>query len=158
MATGNALVPPGSTRDDDLAILVARVNARPSDPAVHRLPFEAEAESAALTRGFIAVVLQGAGWGAQVDTAALLVSELVTNVVCHARGPCALVVTFGDDAVEVSVEDGDLRMPAARLADALDPDGRGLLLLGALAQDWGVRLLPEGKAIWFLLGRDDSRE
>jgi anti-sigma regulatory factor (Ser/Thr protein kinase) len=154
----DALVPPSTAREDDVAILVARVRANPTVPGVHRLAFNPEAESVALTRGFTAGVLQGAGWGAQVDTAVLLVSELVTNVVRHARGPCALVVSFGAEAVELSVEDGNPRMPAARLADALDEDGRGLLLLGAMARDWGVRLLPEGKAIWFVLGRSEPAE
>jgi anti-sigma regulatory factor (Ser/Thr protein kinase) len=151
-----ALVPPSTTRDDDLAILVARVRAEAPAPGVHRLEFDPTVESAALTRGFTAGVLHGAGWGAQVETAVLLVSELVTNVVRHARGPCALVVSFSEDAVELSVEDGDPWMPSARLAGALDEDGRGLLLLGALAQDWGMRLLPGGKAIWFLLRRDGA--
>jgi anti-sigma regulatory factor (Ser/Thr protein kinase) len=154
----DALVPPSTAREDDVAILVARVRANPTVPGVHRLAFNPEAESVALTRGFTAGVLQGAGWGAQVDTAVLLVSELVTNVVRHARGPCALVVSFGAESVELSVEDGNPRMPAARLADALDEDGRGLLLLGAMARDWGVRLLPEGKAIWFVLGRSEPAE
>jgi hypothetical protein len=67
-------------------------------------------------------------------------------------------VSFGAESVELSVEDGNPRMPAARLADALDEDGRGLLLLGAMARDWGVRLLPEGKAIWFVLGRSEPAE
>jgi len=43
-------------------------------------------------------------------------------------------------------------------AGALDEDGRGLLLLGAMAQDWGVRLLPEGTSIWFVLMRGHGAE
>ncbi|HVL05882.1 MAG TPA: SpoIIE family protein phosphatase [Acidimicrobiales bacterium] len=153
-----ALVPATATRDDDLAILVARVDRGAPAPGVHRLEFEPLAASAALTRGFTAGVLEGAGWRDQVDTAVLLVSELVTNAVRHARGPCNLVVTFGDDLVEFCVEDGDPRVPVARIARPLDETGRGFLLVGALADDWGVRSIPGGKATWFSLSRNSSEE
>jgi PAS domain S-box-containing protein len=147
----DALVPATASRDDDVAILVARVRPQVGRPGVHRLAFEPKPESAGLTRGFTAGVLQGAGWAEQVDTAVLLVSELVTNAIRHARGPCALVVSFDGDAVEFSVEDGDPRLPVARGAQGHEEDGRGLLLLAALAERWGVRPLPHGKATWFVL-------
>ena len=146
-----AMAPPGGTRDDDVAILVARVRGDATDENVHRMPFATEPSSAALTRGFTAGVLQGAGWADQTDAAVLLVSELVTNAVRHARGPCALVVTLRDDEVEVAVEDGDPRVPAPRPGEPLDDGGRGFLLVEALADDWGVRQLPGGKATWFVL-------
>ena len=133
---------------------MARVRTAAPASGVHRMPFDLTVESAALTRGFTAGVLEGAGWHEQVDTAVLLVSELVTNAVRHARGPCALVVTFADDVVELCVEDGDRRVPSPRAAGVLDESGRGILLLGALAENWGVRLLPEGKGIWFTLRRE----
>jgi PAS domain S-box-containing protein len=151
-----ALVPPTATREDDLAILVARVRADDPEPGVHRMPFELRPESAALTRGFTAGVLEGAGWHDQVGTAVLLVSELVTNAIRHAQGPCALVVRLGDGAVELSVEDGDPQVPVARESRKLDESGRGLLLVGALADRWGVRAIPGGKAIWFSLARISS--
>jgi anti-sigma regulatory factor (Ser/Thr protein kinase) len=148
-----ALVTHTGRREDDLAILVAQVRRTPPAAHVHRLTFDPTAESAVLTRGFTAGVLEGAGWRDQVDTAVLLVSELVTNAVRHARGPCALVVTFGDESVELCVEDGDPRMPAPRAAGGLDESGRGFVLIGALADAWGVRALPDGKATWFVLER-----
>lgn len=149
-----ALVPSTSARADDVAILVARIRPHVGRPGVHRLPFEPVPESAGLTRGFTAGVLQGAGWAEQADTAVLLASELVTNAIRHACGPCALVVTFDGDIVEVSVEDGDPRPPVARDGTGYEEDGRGLLLLGALADDWGVRPLAQGKATWFVLRAD----
>ncbi|HJV09517.1 MAG TPA: SpoIIE family protein phosphatase, partial [Acidimicrobiales bacterium] len=149
----DALVPATATRDDDLAILVARVRGDDPAPGAHRMPFELRPESAALTRGFTAGVLEGAGWRDQVDTAVLLVSELVTNAVRHARGPCALVVDIDGDRLELAVEDGDPQVPTAGSGRALDESGRGLLLVGALADRWGVRAVAGGKAIWFSLSR-----
>ena len=154
----DVLVPPSATRDDDLAILVARVCTEEPDSGVHRLAFEPKPESVPLTRGFTAGVLGGAGWREQVDTAVLLVSELVTNSVRHAQGPCALVVTFAGDVVELCIEDGDPRPPSPRSAGVLDESGRGFVLFNALADDWGVRPLPGGKATWFSLGRRRAGE
>ncbi len=51
------------------------------------------------------------------------------------------------------MEDGDPRMPAPRAAGGLDERGRGFVLIGALADAWGVRSLPDGKATWFVLER-----
>ena len=153
-----ALVPATATRDDDLAILVARVSCQEPAPGIHRLEFEPVAASVALTRGFTAGVLEGAGWRAQVDTAVLLVSELVTNAVRHARGPCSLVVSFHDDSVEFAVEDGEPQVPVPRNAGVLDESGRGILLVGALADRWGVRTFAGGKATWFELSRSPSEE
>ncbi len=153
-----ALVPATATRDDDVAILVARVGSRRLAPGVHRLAFEPVAASAALTRGFTAGVLEGAGWRDQVDTAVLLVSELVTNAVRHARGPCALQVTFDDGGVEFCVEDADPSVPVARVASGLDESGRGFLLVGAMADGWGVRPTPGGKATWFRLSKTSPEE
>lgn len=153
-----ALVPATATRDDDVAILVARVGNQALAPGAHRLAFEPVPSSAALTRGFTAGVLEGAGWRDQVDTAVLLVSELVTNAIRHAGGPCALLVTFDDDGVEFCVEDGDPTLPVARVAQGLDESGRGFLLVGALADEWGVRATPGGKGTWFKLSKTSPEE
>ena len=153
-----ALVPPATTRDDDLAILVARVRSDDPGPGVHRMPFELKPESVALTRGFTAGVLEGAGCRDQVDTAVLLVSELVTNAVRHACGPCALVVNVAAGEIELSVEDGDPRVPVTRHCRGLEESGRGLLLVGALADRWGVRSIPGGKSTWFSLARSHPEE
>jgi PAS domain S-box-containing protein len=146
-----AMAPPGGARDDDVAVLVARIGGAAAVHDVHRLPFDRRAESAALTRGFTAGALHGAGWSANVDTAVLLVSELVTNAIRHATGPYALVVTFREGEVELAVEDTDPGRPDPRQPDPLSESGRGLLLVDALATAWGVRTFPGGKVTWFTL-------
>lgn len=88
---------------------------------------------------------------ALIETAVLLVSELVTNAIRHAGGPCALVVSLDDHVVEFSVQDGTSQLPMPRRDEHLGEDGRGLLLIEALAEEWGVRQLPAGKATWFVL-------
>jgi PAS domain S-box-containing protein len=148
-----ALGPARASLHDDVAILVGRVVGEPPSGDVHRLAFEPTPDAAGVLRGYTAGVLAGRGWEGTVDTAVLLVSELVTNVVRHASGPCALAITFLDGMVELAVEDSDPRTPTPRSADPLDEAGRGLLMVEALAAAWGVRRLPGGKATWLTVRR-----
>ena len=85
------------------------------------------------------------------DTAVLIVSELVTNAVRHARtGPLVLALRLeGAGAwLRIEVHDADARVPRQRAPDGLDESGFGLLLIEALAGKWGVRQTASGKAVW----------
>lgn len=92
------------------------------------------------------------------DTLALLVSELVSNVVLHARTDCSLSIEDIDDRVRVEVRDGSDRLPGltARI-DPLAQSGRGMLLVDGLSDGHGVEPLPGGgKLIWFELLRPEA--
>lgn len=96
-----------------------------------------------------------------VDTAALLVSEVVTNAVTHAGGEIALTLAVAEGALEVGVSDHEPRLPRVRpvelpeLDDAaiawLSSHGRGMLLVDRLADEWGVEEFANGKQTWFRL-------
>ena len=48
-------------------------------------------------------------------------------------------------------------MPRTQLATHLDHEGgRGLLLVDAVAHDWGVDLYSQGKTVWFTINRDSA--
>jgi anti-sigma regulatory factor (Ser/Thr protein kinase) len=83
----------------------------------------------------------------------LLVTELVSNVVRHAHSSIEVGLSWDDDDIfRVEVRDGSSILPAvAELAD--EDGGYGLRIVEALAQDWGVRQLSEGKAVWCTLTR-----
>lgn len=84
---------------------------------------------------------------ALIDTATLIVSELVTNALLHGKGqPVGLRVTCPADELRIEVTDGT--QDPARLCSAggSDEHGRGLLLVDELAQDWGVS--PDGTLTW----------
>ena len=87
------------------------------------------------------------------DTMALLVSELVSNVVLHAHTPCSLCITEGHGRIRVEVQDGSDRLPGARgPADPLAQSGRGMLLVDGLSAAHGVEPEPKGgKRVWFEL-------
>jgi anti-sigma regulatory factor (Ser/Thr protein kinase) len=91
-----------------------------------------------------------------VDTAVLLVSELVTNTVVHAGTSVELVVCIQDRAgLRVEVADGSVQHPTIR-HDPMASTGRGLHLLDALADRWGVTARATGKTVWFELSGDEN--
>lgn len=91
------------------------------------------------------------------ETAVLLLSELMTNAVRHARVPpgrevaARCVVRHGTLRVEVSDANDDL--PRLREASPGDESGRGLALVAALADAWDAtpRACGIGKTVWFEL-------
>jgi hypothetical protein len=88
-------------------------------------------------------------WGLEdlIPATELLASELVGNVVRHAKGPVSLRLLYGAELI-CEVFDGSLTMPRIRRATDTDEGGRGLQLVTALSQRWGTRYTPTGKCIW----------
>jgi len=84
-----------------------------------------------------------------VEDCVLLVSEVATNVVQHARTVYEVRVIQEGDWARVEVADGSGVLPAVRdLAEDGDR-GRGLLLLQRLSSAWGVEERTTGKCVWF---------
>lgn len=88
------------------------------------------------------------------DDAELILSELVTNAVVHASALKMGVCLLSDRArLVMMVSDPCPRMPVRadedRAPDAIS--GRGLVIVGALAQSWGAYRVPQGKVVWALL-------
>ncbi len=103
--------------------------------------------------------LQVAGCSAHVadllEDATLLVSELVTNAVCHGGPPIVLAVDCDGRRLHVRVRDGSRAQPVPRSPAQDAENGRGFVLLDALSARWGVEQEVEGhagKEVWFLLG------
>jgi hypothetical protein len=90
--------------------------------------------------------------------AELLVSELVTNALCHAVGPYRLTLSALDGLLRCEVEDSSPELPRLYGDLARDEGGRGLYLLDALACCWGSAYTSTGKATWFELPTGASQE
>ncbi|ANW21489.1 ATP-binding protein [Streptomyces clavuligerus] len=93
-----------------------------------------------------------------VDPAALGLTELLTNVHRHAEPDkmCVVDIAFRSDRLTVSVHDHDPRLPdtpaAGRDDDPLATSGRGLSLIAAVSETWGVEPTGDtGKTVWFTL-------
>ncbi|MCX4976885.1 ATP-binding protein [Streptomyces sp. NBC_00620] len=89
-----------------------------------------------------------------IDPAALGVTELLTNVHRHAQPDklCTVEIELLLDRLTVSVHDHDPRLPEVREADLTATCGRGLAMVAAVSESWGVRPDGEsGKVVWFTL-------
>ncbi|MFG2796729.1 ATP-binding protein [Streptomyces pseudovenezuelae] len=92
-----------------------------------------------------------------IDRAVLGVTELLTNVHRHAQPDktCTVKIELLLDRLMVSVHDHDPRLPV--VADIKDTEplatcGRGLAMVAAVSESWGVRPDGEsGKFVWFTL-------
>ncbi|MEJ3743938.1 ATP-binding protein [Actinomycetes bacterium KLBMP 9797] len=86
------------------------------------------------------------------DAACIVVTELVNNVVAHARTPMTVSATRRDGGLVVAVRDRSHVEP--RWQGKVAPTsqgGRGLLLIDKVARRWGATPLPDGKVVWAVL-------
>ncbi|MER7181080.1 ATP-binding protein, partial [Streptomyces hyaluromycini] len=101
-------------------------------------------------------------WGSpdQVDSAVLLVSEMLTNVLVHTDADALLLAEVSGQAPErrlrVEVTDAGDDLPHKRRPGELASSGRGLVLIEVLADAWGVDPRGQGKSIWFELYEADK--
>ncbi|MET8151750.1 ATP-binding protein [Actinoplanes sp. NPDC049668] len=82
------------------------------------------------------------------DTASLVATELVANVVRHAHTAMEFTVGLRDGRLCVTVRDGSRELPRPRNPDTTDVGGRGLRLVRELTDAWGVLPVPDGKVVW----------
>ncbi|MDI1454164.1 SpoIIE family protein phosphatase [Streptomyces sp. ATE26] len=134
-------------RTEDALLLLGRTSALPADrvfgcalpPGPEAGPF-ARAEARRRLRE----------WGVDQEvafTSELIVSELVGNAVRYGEPPMRLrLICNGMLTCEVS--DSAMSAPHVQHARTSDETGRGLFIVAALADDWGIRYQAEGKTVW----------
>ncbi|GAB7193418.1 hypothetical protein NUM3379_41280 [Kineococcus sp. NUM-3379] len=86
--------------------------------------------------------------GEVADDAALVVAELATNAVLHARTDFEVHLRVLDGGLRVDVCDGSTTHPLSGTLDVVAMSGRGLPLVNALAAGWGVDPREGGKCLW----------
>ena len=119
-------------------------------PRQLRMTLPAVSHSVRLSRYATRAVLTAWQLGHVDEAATLLVSELVTNAVRHARGTDVITVDLhaGRTWLRIEVQDTDRHWPQPRIPDGFDESGFGFILVDALASTWGVRETEAGKAVW----------
>ncbi|WP_086562391.1 SpoIIE family protein phosphatase [Streptomyces africanus] len=138
------LLPPRPA--DDVALLVARTRALDaSQVATWAVPDDPSA--VAQTRKDVVAQLERWGLSDAVFVTELVVSELVTNAIRHARPPIQLRLIH-DNTLICEVSDGGNTAPHLRRPRTYDEGGRGLLLVAQLTERWGTRQAATGKTIW----------
>ncbi|WP_238019358.1 SpoIIE family protein phosphatase [Dactylosporangium sp. AC04546] len=143
-------------RRDDVALLAISIDETTrelTEPGAVRR-FHSEAASAASARRFAADVLTAWGLGDLVDTARLLVGEVITNAVQHTVGDVQVRIALRGSRLRVEVRDASERRPSPRAAATDSESGRGLQIVASLADDWGFDVHEGGgKIVWFELVR-----
>jgi hypothetical protein len=145
------------------------------------LGLEPTPQAAGAARSFVAPTWTRWGAEGAVDEVTLAVSELVTNAVLHAHTHIEVELCITHGIIEICVSDNDPRPPTVRpvrldlLADldavpataSVEADarhqslhvgasgsiaaGRGLLIVDALADEWGVSERADGKEVWLTM-------
>ena len=110
---------------------------------------EAEASAPGAARRFLRRALATQNLDGFGDVSELLTTELVTNVVLHARSPITVRLLTSGDRLRVEVDDASNKALVPQPADPERPSGKGLLLVDKLASDWGVDTRADGKTVWF---------
>jgi anti-sigma regulatory factor (Ser/Thr protein kinase) len=123
-------------------------------PARHReIALPADPTAPRRARALLQDVAQE--WGLDDDLhqdVAMVVTELVANAVDHARTASTVTLGLDDGDLLVTVRDGcPDGAPRPRPVDPTAPRGRGLQMVDALAESWGVTAHADGKTVWAVL-------
>jgi PAS domain S-box-containing protein len=142
-----SMLPPSDESADDVTLLLARVPDPPRASA--ELTLEPKPEHVAAARKFTRHALAAWDQAELVDTACLLVSEIVSNAVRHARKTIGLRLHHTDREIITEITDDNPLMPARAVPGPCDEYGRGLTLVETLASSWGSLPSEGGKIVWF---------
>ncbi|MFF2190659.1 SpoIIE family protein phosphatase [Streptomyces sp. NPDC058155] len=137
------------------AALLAAQNHRLPDDGVAAWTGDRDPALVGVSRDRCAHQLEEWGLEGHVFTTEMVVSELVTNVIRHASGN-PTVRLIRDRCLTIEVSDTATTAPHLRHARAQDEDGRGLLIVAALARRWGTRYTLNGKIIWVELSLHEA--
>lgn len=96
------------------------------------------------------------------DAVALMVSELATNALVHASSGFEVAIDRSPELVRVSVSDRGDGTPEVHSPGFTEPHGRGLQIVEALSDQWGIVPYFAGKTVWFqialgVVGPDGAR-
>ena len=107
------------------------------------------ATSPAAARRFVASRVSTLGFHRLIDDVVLVVTELVTNAVVHARTESRVLLYVRHGRLRLEVRDENPVLPERRHASDHATTGRGLALVESLSASWGANPAPGGgKVVW----------
>ncbi len=110
--------------------------------------FLGNASSLRGTRQFVMDTLHSWDLDHVGEDAAIVVSELATNAVLHARSDFVVALALDGDTVRISVSDASSHLPVVQEPSPTTISGRGLVLVSALGARWGTQPVGDGKEVW----------
>ncbi len=126
----------------------------------HRLSLDQEPALGAARRARELITEACARWDCPdlAGPACIVVTELVNNVVVHARTPMVVLVAAHGSGISVAVRDHSTHVPTftGSPVPATAYGGRGMLLIDSVSSRWGSLRLDDGKVVWALLSGDES--
>ncbi len=114
--------------------------------------FRGDAGELGAVRQFVVDTLLRRGHDRHLESASIVVSELATNAIMHARSDFVVSMSSRDGSVRLAVRDASTAIPSVRAPSPTTMSGRGLLLIGVLAQRWGTEIVGDGKIVWAEFG------
>jgi anti-sigma regulatory factor (Ser/Thr protein kinase) len=84
-----------------------------------------------------------------LEAVELMLSELATNCVQHARSDFDVAIERTNGTIRVEARDRGAGRPTLRSPTPREPTGRGLRVVEALSDSWGIEPKDDGKAVWF---------
>lgn len=139
---------------DDIALLVLRRNpdvGTAQAPRIHQYIHQADPEGLAEARAVLRHSLAHWGLGSLADDVEVAAGELLGNVLLHTEGGAVVtleVLLEPDRRVRLWVNDRSSVRPRRRTPGEAATSGRGLMMVEAVADRWGVEPRGEGKAVW----------
>ncbi|MFD7404658.1 ATP-binding protein [Streptomyces sp. NPDC059866] len=128
------------------------MNAQPQHPHTREAFYRRDRRSVGHAREFTRQTLADWAMTERSDDALLCVSELATNALLHGappgRGFAVRLTLYGDGVLRAEVHDSGAGEVHASDAPSDSEHGRGLLLVAALADKWGVGERNPGKIVW----------
>ncbi|MFG3363872.1 SpoIIE family protein phosphatase [Streptomyces sp. NPDC090032] len=139
---------------DDVALLVLRRDLDPGTPLaprIHQYLHPADPQGLAETRTALREALGDWGFAAVEDNVEVAAGELMVNALLHTDGGAVITLEVLPGPVRripLWVKDRSSEFPRRRTPGEAATSGRGLLLVDAVADCWGVEPRGEGKAVW----------
>ncbi|MFE9425339.1 SpoIIE family protein phosphatase [Kitasatospora sp. NPDC006697] len=138
---------PKDERADDIALLAAAFDGIPAEDVAYWY-LQPKNETPGRARRLAGHALRRWGLEALAENTELMVSELVTNAVQHAKKPVTLRLVR-TSVLRCEVGDDSPALPRRRKAGPQEERGRGLELVAKCADGWGATRLGGGKVVWF---------
>jgi anti-sigma regulatory factor (Ser/Thr protein kinase) len=114
--------------------------------------FRCQPESVPAARRFVREVLHDQSRDI-LEAVELMATELATNCVQHARTSFELTINHGTRQIRIEVRDTGPGRPVPRSPAPRERTGRGLRIVEAMSDSWGIDPASTGKTVWFTVPR-----
>ena len=114
----------------------------------HQIELAAKPSSIMRVRDFVCLCLVQHDLLHLLEDVRLVASELTSNAVTHARTPFVVTLAEVGPSVLLTVQDGAAPVPETAVHDPMARNGRGMVIVNALAREWGVDGDGRSKSVW----------